>query len=187
MRIHILGISGTFMAGIAILARALGHEVSGSDANVYPPMSTQLEEEGIALIEGYDPAQLDPVPDIVIVGNAMSRGNPCVEHILDSGIRFTSGPQWVHDEVLHGRHVLAVSGTHGKTTTTSMLGWVLDAVVVLPWVPETASTCRPGNTSSFSHWGPEVKRRPAFRICSTHGLPLDMALPTMTRSGAGSS
>ena len=127
MKIHILGICGTFMAGIALLARALGHEISGSDSNVYPPMSTQLEAEGIALIEGYDPGQLVPAPDIVIVGNVMSRGNPCVEYILDSDICFTSGPQWLHDVVLPGRHVLAVTGTHGKTTTTSILCWVLEA------------------------------------------------------------
>jgi len=132
MKIHILGICGTFMAGIAVLARTLGHEVSGSDANVYPPMSTQLMAEGITLIEGYDPAQLDPAPDLVIVGNAMSRGNPCVEYLLNSGLRFTSGPQWLHDEVLPGRHVLAVSGTHGKTTTSSMLGWVLEAAGLKP-------------------------------------------------------
>jgi len=132
MKIHILGICGTFMAGIAVLARALGHAVSGSDSNVYPPMSTQLAAEGITLIEGYNPAQLHPAPDIVIVGNAMTRGNPCVEHILNSELRFTSGPQWLHDEILRGRHVLAVSGTHGKTTTTSMLGWVLEAAGMKP-------------------------------------------------------
>ena len=132
MRIHILGICGTFMAGIAILARALGHEVSGADANVYPPMSTQLAAEGINLSEGYDPAQLDPAPDLIIVGNAMSRGNPCVEHILNAGLRFTSGPQWLKDEVLPGRHVLAVSGTHGKTTTASILTWILEAADLQP-------------------------------------------------------
>ena len=132
MKVHILGICGTFMAGIAVLARTLGHEVSGADANVYPPMSTQLETQGIVLIEGYDPAQLDPAPDMVIVGNALSRGNPCVEYLLNSGLRFTSGPQWLHDEVLPGRHVLAVSGTHGKTTTASMLGWVLEAAGLKP-------------------------------------------------------
>lgn len=127
MKIHILGICGTFMGGIALLARELGHEVSGSDANVYPPMSTQLMEQGITLTEGYDPSQLDSVPDLVIIGNAMTRGNPCVEHILNHGLRYTSGPQWLSDNVLQGRHVLAVSGTHGKTTTTSMLAWTLEA------------------------------------------------------------
>lgn len=120
------------MAGIAVLARTLGHEVSGSDANVYPPMSSQLETQGITLIEGYGPAQFDLDPDMVIVGNAMSRGNPCIEYLLNSGLRFTSGPQWLHDEVLTGRHVLAVSGTHGKTTSTAMLSWVLEAAGLKP-------------------------------------------------------
>ncbi|MDX7999886.1 UDP-N-acetylmuramate:L-alanyl-gamma-D-glutamyl-meso-diaminopimelate ligase [Xenorhabdus sp. Reich] len=127
MRIHILGICGTFMGGLAILARSLGHEVTGSDANVYPPMSTLLEKQGIALIQGYDPAQLDPVPDMVIIGNAMTRGNPCVEAVLDRGIPYTSGPQWLHDHVLPERWVLAVAGTHGKTTTAGMLAWILEA------------------------------------------------------------
>ena len=132
MKIHILGICGAFMAGVAVLARTLGHEVSGSDTNVYPPMSTQLKAEGITLVEDYDPVQLDPAPDMVIVGNALSRGNPCIEFLLNSGLCFTSGPQWLHDEVLTGRHVLAVSGTHGKTTTTAMLGWVLEAAGLNP-------------------------------------------------------
>jgi len=127
MKIHILGICGTFMGGIALLARELGHEVSGSDANVYPPMSTQLMEQGITLIEGYELSQLEPAPDLVIIGNAMTRGNPCVEHILNHGLHYTSGPQWLSENVLQGRHVLAVSGTHGKTTATSMLAWTLEA------------------------------------------------------------
>ncbi|MDX7986791.1 UDP-N-acetylmuramate:L-alanyl-gamma-D-glutamyl-meso-diaminopimelate ligase [Xenorhabdus sp. 12] len=127
MRIHILGVCGTFMGGLAILARSLGHEVTGSDANVYPPMSTLLEKQGIELIHGYDPAQLDPAPDIVIIGNAMVRGNPCVEAVLDRGIPYTSGPQWLHDNVLPERWVLAVAGTHGKTTTAGMLAWILEA------------------------------------------------------------
>ncbi len=126
MRIHILGICGTFMGGLAILARALGHEVTGSDANVYPPMSTLLEKQGIALIQGYDPEQLDPAVDLVIIGNAMTRGNPCVEAVLDRGIPYTSGPQWLHDHVLPERWVLAVAGTHGKTTTAGMLAWILE-------------------------------------------------------------
>ena len=132
MKIHILGICGTFMGGIALLARELGHVVSGSDVNVYPPMSTQLMEQGITLIEGYDPAQLDPAPDLVIIGNAMTRGNPCVEHILNAGTRYTSGPQWLHEHILQGRHVLAVAGTHGKTTTTSMLAWTLEVAGLKP-------------------------------------------------------
>ncbi|MDC9587991.1 UDP-N-acetylmuramate:L-alanyl-gamma-D-glutamyl-meso-diaminopimelate ligase [Xenorhabdus sp. XENO-10] len=126
MRIHILGICGTFMGGLAILARAQGHEVTGSDANVYPPMSTLLEKQGIELIQGYDPAQLDPAPDLVIIGNAMTRGNPCVEAVLDRGIPYISGPQWLHDHVLPERWVLAVAGTHGKTTTAGMLAWILE-------------------------------------------------------------
>lgn len=126
MKIHILGICGTFMGGIALLARALGHEVSGSDANVYPPMSTQLEGSGIRLHQGYSAASLQPAPDMVIVGNVVSRGNPCVEYLLDRGLRYTSGPQWLSEQVLADKHVLAVSGTHGKTTTTSLLAWILD-------------------------------------------------------------
>lgn len=125
MHIHILGICGTFMGGLAILARQQGHRVSGSDANVYPPMSTQLQEQGIALIEGYDPSQLHPAPDVVVIGNAMSRGNPCVEAVLNQGLPYTSGPQWLAENVLRSRWVLACSGTHGKTTTASMLAWVL--------------------------------------------------------------
>jgi UDP-N-acetylmuramate: L-alanyl-gamma-D-glutamyl-meso-diaminopimelate ligase len=125
MHLHILGVCGTFMGGIAILARAAGHRVTGSDANVYPPMSTQLEAQGIALINGYDPAQLDLRPDVVVVGNVMSRGKPIVERLLDSGLPFTSGPQWLAENVLRGREVAAVAGTHGKTTTASMLAWIL--------------------------------------------------------------
>ncbi|WP_016679103.1 UDP-N-acetylmuramate:L-alanyl-gamma-D-glutamyl-meso-diaminopimelate ligase, partial [Yersinia pestis] len=127
MRIHILGICGTFMGGLAMLARSLGHEVTGADANVYPPMSTLLENQGIDLIQGYDPAQLNPIPDLVIIGNAMTRGNPCVEAVLEQGIPYVSGPQWLHDHVLPERWVLAVAGTHGKTTTAGMLAWILEA------------------------------------------------------------
>lgn len=127
MRIHILGICGTFMGGLAMLARSLGHEVTGSDANVYPPMSTLLENQGIDLIQGYDPSQLEPRPDLVIIGNAMTRGNPCVEAVLENNIPYMSGPQWLHDFVLRDRWVLAVAGTHGKTTTAGMATWILDA------------------------------------------------------------
>jgi UDP-N-acetylmuramate: L-alanyl-gamma-D-glutamyl-meso-diaminopimelate ligase len=126
MRLHILGIGGTFMGGLAILARDLGHEVAGSDAKVYPPMSTQLEAQGIRLREGYDPAHLDPAPDLVIVGNACARGNALVEAVLDRGLPYTSGAQWIAEHVLAGRHVLAVAGTHGKTTTASLLAWILE-------------------------------------------------------------
>src|SRR5476649_2729054 len=127
MRIHILGICGTFMGGLAMLARAQGHQVTGSDNNVYPPMSTLLENQGIELIQGYDPSQLDPQPDLVIIGNAMTRGNPCVEAVLEQGIPYVSGPQWLHDHVLPGRWVIAVAGTHGKTTTAGMVTWILEA------------------------------------------------------------
>jgi UDP-N-acetylmuramate: L-alanyl-gamma-D-glutamyl-meso-diaminopimelate ligase len=126
MHLHILGICGTFMGGIAQLARALGHRVTGSDANVYPPMSTQLEAAGIDLMEGYDASQLDPAPDVVVVGNAMRRGIPAVEAMLDRGLRYCSGPEWLKEHLLRDRWVLAVAGTHGKTTTASMLAWVLE-------------------------------------------------------------
>ena len=126
MHIHILGICGTFMGGLAALAREAGHRVTGCDANVYPPMSDQLRALGIELIEGYGADQLALKPDVFVVGNVVSRGNPLMEAVLDAGVRYTSGPQWLSDEVLAGRHVLAVAGTHGKTTTTSMLAWILD-------------------------------------------------------------
>ncbi|HSR63243.1 MAG TPA: UDP-N-acetylmuramate:L-alanyl-gamma-D-glutamyl-meso-diaminopimelate ligase, partial [Gammaproteobacteria bacterium] len=132
MRLHILGICGTFMGGLALLARELGFDVSGSDSNVYPPMNTQLAGQGIGLIEGYDPCQLEPAPDLVLVGNALSRGNPCVEYLLNNRIRFTSGAQWLGETILRDRHVLAVSGTHGKTTTTSMLAWILEVAGLKP-------------------------------------------------------
>ncbi|WP_432696452.1 UDP-N-acetylmuramate:L-alanyl-gamma-D-glutamyl-meso-diaminopimelate ligase [Marinobacterium sp. YM272] len=132
MHIHILGICGTFMGSLALLARELGYRVTGSDANVYPPMSTQLQQQGIELIEGYDPAQLEPVPDCVVIGNAMTRGNPCVEAVLERGLNYTSGPQWLHDHVLRERWVLAVSGTHGKTSTATMLAWILEQAGMAP-------------------------------------------------------
>ena len=132
MHIHILGICGTFMGGIALLARAMGHEVSGSDTNVYPPMSTQLEEQGIQLMEGYDPSQLDPAPDCVVIGNAMSRGNPAVEAVLDRNLPYMSGPEFLSRHVLPARWVLAVAGTHGKTTTSSMLAWILEHAGLQP-------------------------------------------------------
>ncbi|MDD9157693.1 UDP-N-acetylmuramate:L-alanyl-gamma-D-glutamyl-meso-diaminopimelate ligase [Aliivibrio sp. S4TY2] len=126
MHIHILGICGTFMGGAATLARQLGHKVTGCDANVYPPMSTLLESQGIEIIQGFDPSQLDPAPDLVVIGNAMSRGNPCVEYVLDKNLKYTSGPQWLQEFLLQDRWVMAVAGTHGKTTTASMLTWVLE-------------------------------------------------------------
>ncbi len=127
MHLHILGICGTFMGGLAALAREAGHRVTGCDANVYPPMSEQLRALGIELIEGYDAQQLALKPDVFVVGNALSRGNPLVEAMLDAGVPYTSGPQWLAEQVLPGRHVLAVAGTHGKTTTTAMLAWMLQA------------------------------------------------------------
>ena len=132
MHIHILGICGTFMGGLAILARQLGYTVTGSDTNVYPPMSTQLQQQGISLTQGYDAAQLDPAPDLVVVGNAMSRGNPAVEYMLDRGLPYTSGPQWLSEHLLQHRWVLAVAGTHGKTTTSSMLAWILQFAGMKP-------------------------------------------------------
>jgi UDP-N-acetylmuramate: L-alanyl-gamma-D-glutamyl-meso-diaminopimelate ligase len=132
MHIHIVGICGTFMGGVAQLARQLGHRVTGCDANVYPPMSTQLEQAGIDLIEGFDPSQMSLAPDLYVIGNVVSRGNPLMEAILDAGLPYVSGPQWVGEHILQGRHVLAVAGTHGKTTTTSMLAFVLDRAGLKP-------------------------------------------------------
>lgn len=132
MHIHILGICGTFMGSLAVLAKELGYKVTGSDANVYPPMSTQLQAQGIELLQGYTPEHLQPAPDLVIIGNAMSRGNPAVEYVLNQNIPYTSGPQWLSEHILQQRHVLAVAGTHGKTTTSSMLAWVLEAAGLKP-------------------------------------------------------
>jgi UDP-N-acetylmuramate: L-alanyl-gamma-D-glutamyl-meso-diaminopimelate ligase len=132
MRLHILGICGTFMGGVAALARELGLTVEGSDANVYPPMSTQLEALGIHLMDGYKADYLKPAPDLVVVGNAMVRGNPAVEYMLDAQLRYISGPQWLGDTLLPGREVLAVAGTHGKTTTTSLLAHLLESAGLAP-------------------------------------------------------
>ncbi|MEH6826281.1 MAG: UDP-N-acetylmuramate:L-alanyl-gamma-D-glutamyl-meso-diaminopimelate ligase [Motiliproteus sp.] len=132
MHLHILGICGTFMGSLAVLAKARGFRVSGCDANVYPPMSTQLAEQGIELLHGYRVEHLQPRPDLVIVGNALSRGNPCVEYVLNQGIAYTSGPQWLADEILQDKWVLAVAGTHGKTSTSSMLAWMLEHAGMAP-------------------------------------------------------
>ncbi|WP_024298247.1 UDP-N-acetylmuramate:L-alanyl-gamma-D-glutamyl-meso-diaminopimelate ligase [Methylomicrobium lacus] len=126
MHIHILGICGTFMGGLAVIARQMGHQVTGSDHNVYPPMSTQLESQGIVLMEGYRAENLDPKPDLVIIGNALSRGNPEAEAVLNLGLNYVSGPEWLAKHVLQDRWVLGVAGTHGKTTTSSMLSWILE-------------------------------------------------------------
>jgi UDP-N-acetylmuramate: L-alanyl-gamma-D-glutamyl-meso-diaminopimelate ligase len=130
--IHILGIAGTFMGGIAAIAKAAGFRVTGSDLNVYPPMSTQLEALGIEFVQGYGAEQLNLKPDVVVVGNALSRGAAVVEAMLDRGMPYTSGPLWLADQVLHERHVIAVTGTHGKTTTTSMLTWILEHAGLQP-------------------------------------------------------
>ncbi|NOH56526.1 UDP-N-acetylmuramate:L-alanyl-gamma-D-glutamyl-meso-diaminopimelate ligase [Alteromonas sp. 07-89-2] len=126
MHVHILGICGSFMGGIAAIAKSLGHKVTGSDKNVYPPMSTQLEALGIELTEGYCERQFDPAPDMVVIGNAMSRGNPAVEYVLNRNLPYTSGPQWLLDNLLKDRWVIGLSGTHGKTTTSSMVAWILE-------------------------------------------------------------
>ncbi len=132
MHIHILGICGTFMGGIAVLAKASGHKVTGCDANVYPPMSTQLEAQGIDLIQGFDPSQTKLKPDIYVIGNVVSRGNPLMEEVLNQGLPYISGPQWLAENVLQGKWVLAVAGTHGKTTTSSMLAWILEYAGLAP-------------------------------------------------------
>ncbi len=126
MKIHILGVCGTFMGGVALLASRAGHQVSGSDQNTYPPMSTLLEDQGIVLHEGYDPEPLHDTPDLVIIGNALSRGNPAVEYVLNQGLNYTSGPRWLGENYLRHRKVVAVAGTHGKTTTSSMVAWILE-------------------------------------------------------------
>lgn len=126
MHVHILGICGTFMGGLALIARSAGHTVTGCDTGVYPPMSTQLEEQGITLIEGFEADQLALQPDLYVIGNIVSRGNPLIEAILDRGLPYVSGPQWLGEQVLRGQHVLAVAGTHGKTTTSAMLAWIFE-------------------------------------------------------------
>ena len=132
MHLHILGVCGTFMGGLAQLARAAGHKVTGCDAGVYPPMSDQLRGAGIELIEGYDPSQLSQKADVYVIGNAISRGNPLLEAILDAGLPYVSGPQWLAEHILQGRWVLGVAGTHGKTTTASLLAWILDDAGLAP-------------------------------------------------------
>lgn len=154
MHIHILGICGTFMGSLAVLAKQLGYRVTGSDQNVYPPMSTQLESQGITLCQGYDPAHLQDSPDLVVIGNTCSRGNPAVEYVLDQGLPYCSGPQWLAEHVLHKRWVLAVAGTHGKTTTSSMLTWILQEAGFAPGyliggVPQNMGTSADLGESDF--------------------------------------
>jgi UDP-N-acetylmuramate: L-alanyl-gamma-D-glutamyl-meso-diaminopimelate ligase len=132
MHIHILGICGTFMGGVAALAKAAGHEVTGCDAGIYPPMSTQLKKLDIDIHEGFDAGQLETPPDCVVVGNVVSRGFDVVEAMLDRDIPFQSGPQWLAENVLRGQHVFAVAGTHGKTTTASLLAWILEDAGLQP-------------------------------------------------------
>ena len=132
MHLHILGICGTFMGGIAAIAREAGHRVTGCDANVYPPMSTQLEAQGIALIEGYGAEQLSLGADVYVIGNVVTRGNPLMEEILDRGLPYISGPQWLAENILRSRRVAAIAGTHGKTTTTAMLSWILESAGLEP-------------------------------------------------------
>ena len=132
MKLHFLGICGTFMGSLAQLAKALGHQVSGSDQGVYPPMSDQLSAAGIELISGFDPADIPADVELVVIGNAMSRGNPSVEYVLERNLPYCSGPQWLHDHVLGERWVCAVAGTHGKTSTSSMLAWILDYAGMAP-------------------------------------------------------
>ena len=174
MHIHILGICGTFMGGVAALAREAGHRVTGCDAGVYPPMSDQLRALGIDLIEGFDADQLALKPDVFVVGNVVSRARladgspkfPLMEAILDAGAPYTSGPQWLAEQVLQGRHVMAVAGTHGKTTTTSMLAWILERAGRAPGflvggVPlDFGVSARLGSTAPQAGAGP-LPRRPA--------------------------
>jgi UDP-N-acetylmuramate: L-alanyl-gamma-D-glutamyl-meso-diaminopimelate ligase len=154
MHVHILGICGTFMGGIAAIAKAAGHRVTGSDKNVYPPMSTQLEALGIELIQGFEAEQLKPRPDVVVVGNVMTRGLPVIEALLDSGIPYASGPEWLAREVLRDVHVLGVAGTHGKTTTASMLAWILEYAGLKPGFLIGGV---PGNFSSSARFAPGTK------------------------------
>src|SRR6185436_3070407 len=154
MHIHILGICGTFMGGIAAIAKQAGHKVTGCDTNVYPPMSTQLQSQGIELTEGWDPKQLDIRPDLFVVGNVVSRGNLLVEEILNRSLPYTSGPEWLYQNVLRQKWVLAVAGTHGKTTTTSMLTWILEHAGLEPGfliggVPENFGVSARVTDSSF--------------------------------------
>jgi UDP-N-acetylmuramate: L-alanyl-gamma-D-glutamyl-meso-diaminopimelate ligase len=154
MHVHILGICGTFMGGIAAIAKAAGHRVTGSDKNVYPPMSTQLESLGIELITGFEASQLKPRPDVVVVGNVMTRGIPVIEELLESDIPYTSGPDWLAREVLHDVHVLGVAGTHGKTTTSSMLAWILEHAGLRPGFLIGGV---PGNFDTSARFAPGTK------------------------------
>ena len=169
MHLHILGICGTFMGGLAALAREAGHRVTGCDAGVYPPMSDQLRALGIDLIEGFGADQLALKPDVFVIGNVVSRGNPLMEAILDAGARYTSGPQWLAENVLQGRHVLAVAGTHGKTTTTSMLAWILEHAGLQPGFLVGGVPLNFGVSARLGH----VEAAPAGRVGSTFVIEAD--------------
>jgi UDP-N-acetylmuramate: L-alanyl-gamma-D-glutamyl-meso-diaminopimelate ligase len=192
MHIHILGICGTFMGGIAVLAKQAGHRVTGCDANVYPPMSTQLVAQGIELIEGFSPEQTKLNPDIYVIGNVVSRGNPLMEEILNQGLLYISGPQWLSENVLQGKWVLAVAGTHGKTTTSSMLAWILEYAGLAPGfliggVPENfgvsarlpqvppAQTIKQASLSPASGIGVGVRGDATQTSAAPHPSPLPQA------------
>ena len=205
VHVHILGIAGTFMGGVAAIAKAAGFHVTGSDLNVYPPMSTQLEALGIEFVQGYGAEQLNLNPDIVVVGNALSRGSPVVEAMLDRGMAYTSGPQWLAEQVLRERHVIAVTGTHGKTTTTAMLTWILEhaglesrvsgrrsaeqlSIAARDWASRRSSSSRRTNTiRRFSTSAPSsctTVRAPRFSII--WNTITRISIRTWRRSGANS-
>ncbi len=194
MHIHILGICGTFMGGVAALAREAGHTVTGCDAGVYPPMSDQLRALGIELIEGFGADQLALKPDVFVVGNVVSRAHtaagpkfPLMEAILDAGLPYTSGPQWLAEHVLQGRHVLAVAGTHGKTTTTGMLAWVLEQAGLQPGflvggVPlNFGVSARLGIRESICHRGRRVRHRVFRQTQQVRPLPATHRRPEQPR------
>ncbi|WP_262964738.1 UDP-N-acetylmuramate:L-alanyl-gamma-D-glutamyl-meso-diaminopimelate ligase [Methylobacter psychrophilus] len=162
MHIHILGICGTFMGGLAVIARQLGYQVSGSDQNVYPPMSTQLQQQGIQLMDGYRAENLDSNPDLVIIGNALSRGNVEVEAVLNKGLHYVSGPQWLAEHVLQDKWVLGVAGTHGKTTTASMLSWILEHQGFNPGFLIGGIPLNFGISARLG--GPEPENKPGFFV-----------------------
>ena len=189
MHLHILGICGTFMGGLAALAREAGHRVTGCDTGVYPPMSDQLRALGIELIEGYGADQMALKPDIYVVGNVVSRARlpdgspkfPLMEAILDSGARYTSGPQWLSENLLQGRHVLAVAGTHGKTTTTAMLSWILESAELQPGFLIGGVPLNFGISARLGGWGAQgsaqVKEEPAKRAGDTEQSPVPPSRP----------
>ena len=177
MHLHILGICGTFMAGIAALARELGHRVSGSDAHAWPPMSDQLAAQGIDVLPGYKAAHLNPAPDYVVVGNALSRGNRAVEQMLNQGLPYCSGPAWLAEYVLKDRWVVAISGTHGKTTTSAMVAWILQQAGLSPGfliggVPQNFGNFGPtGGLAVLCHRGGRIRHRVFRQAFETGPLP----------------